>query len=80
MEEKEESAIHRFLMLQFENPAKGDWASSCIQDLEDLGINLSLNEIKNLSKYTYSKLITLAIKSIVIYITLVNDTQIHYIK
>ena len=63
LEEKEESTIHRFLMLQFKNPTKGDWASSCIQDLKDLGMNLSLNEIKSLSKYTYSKLIKKSIQN-----------------
>ena len=56
------STVSCLLMLQFENPTKGDWASSCIQDLEDLGMNLTLNEIKNLSKYTYSKLIKKSIQ------------------
>ena len=51
LEEKEDSTIQRFLMLQFENPSKGDWASSCMQDLKDLEINLSLKEIRVISKY-----------------------------
>ena len=57
LEDKEKSTIQRFLMLQFENPSKGDWASSCMQDLKDLEINLSLKEIRDMSKYEFVKLI-----------------------
>ena len=57
LEDKEKSTIQRFLMLQFENPRKGDWASSCMQDLKDLEINLSLKEIRDMSKYEFVKLI-----------------------
>ena len=38
-------------MLQFENPSNGDWASSCMQDLKDLDINLSFKEIRDMSKF-----------------------------
>ena len=62
LEEKEDSTIRKFLMLQFEQPSKGDWASSCTQDLEELGINLSLEDIRKISKYTYRKLIKKAIQ------------------
>ena len=49
-------------MLQFEKPSKGDWASSCIQDLEDLKIDLTLEEIRIISKYTYKELIKKSIQ------------------
>ena len=45
-----ESLINKFLMLQFQNPTRGDWASSCVKDLEDLKIDLSLKDIENMSK------------------------------
>ena len=63
LEEKEDSTIQRFLMLQFENPTKGDWASSCMQDLKDLEINLSLKEIREISKYTFLNLIKNSIQN-----------------
>ena len=37
LEEEEDDNIRKFLMLQFEHPSKGDGASSCTQDLEELG-------------------------------------------
>ena len=57
LEENESSTIKKFLMLQFEKPSKGDWAGSCIQDLKDLEIDLTLDEIRTISKYTYKALI-----------------------
>ena len=62
LEEKESSTIKKFLMLQFETPTKGDWASSCIQDLKDLKIDLTLEEIRTISKYTYRELIKKSIQ------------------
>ena len=57
LNEKPESMIHIFLMLQFEKPTKGDWASSCIQDLKELEVNLSITEITEISKNQFSKVI-----------------------
>ena len=61
LEEKSESLILRFLTLQFENPTKGDWASSCMQDLKDLELNLSITEIKEISKHQFSNQIKKAL-------------------
>ena len=52
LQENPGSQIYKFLELQFQNPTKGDWASSCAQDLEDLEIQLSVEEIKSLTKKT----------------------------
>ena len=38
-------------------PTRGDWASTCIQDLKEFKIESSLEEIKMMSKYTFSKLL-----------------------
>ena len=50
LEEDPDSMIYKFLNLQFEKPSKGDWASSCLKDLKNLTICLSLDEIKKTSK------------------------------
>ena len=50
--------------LQFENPTRGDWASSCSQDLDDLNIKLSLEDIKKMPKNKFSKTIQAAIQKI----------------
>ena len=55
LEEKENSTIKKILMLQFEKPSKGDWASSCMQDLKDLEIDLTLDEMRTISKYTFKE-------------------------
>ena len=34
LEENPESLINRFVMLQFRKPTKGDWATSCLQDMK----------------------------------------------
>jgi len=45
------------LILQLENPTKGDWASSCQNNLRDLQINLSFEEIKQSSKKQFNILL-----------------------
>ena len=61
LEEKKDSMIHRFITLQLEQPTRGDWVSSCKQDLKDLNINLSFKEISTISKYQFKKEIKKAI-------------------
>ena len=62
LHENPESQINRFLKLQYENPTKGDWASSCVQDLKDLDIDISLEEIKTLPKTHFCKLLKKSIQ------------------
>ena len=62
LEEKPESVIQRFFNLQLKNPTKGDWASSCQQDLKELEINLSMQEIKSITKSKFTKIIKKAIQ------------------
>ena len=62
LEEKSESVIQRFFNLQLQNPTKGDWASICQQDLKELEINFSMQEIKSITKYKFTKLIKKAIQ------------------
>ena len=54
LEENPDSQIHKFLRLQLENPTRGDWASSCQNDLKDLQINLSFEEIKQSTKKQFN--------------------------
>ena len=62
LEENPNSLIYKFLHLQFENPTRGDWATSCFQDLEDLKIKMSLEDIKQMPKKKFSKTIQAAIQ------------------
>lgn len=62
MHEKPDSLIHKFLQLQFENPTRGDWTSCCLQDLKDLKIGMSLEEIKIMTENKFKNLLKESIK------------------
>ena len=57
LQQSEKSSIHQFLKLQLEQPARGDWGSTCLQDLRELGIEEGLEEIKNISKIQFTKIL-----------------------
>ena len=57
LHQEQNSLIFKVFQLQLENPKKGDWASSCIQNLKDLDVNMSLREIKEMSQNKYTHLI-----------------------
>jgi hypothetical protein len=57
LHQEQNSLIFKVFQLQLENPKKGDWASSCIQNLKDLDVNMSLREIKEMSHNKYTHLI-----------------------
>ena len=46
LNEDEESMIHKFLMLQIRLPTRGDWASTCQDDLKQLEIIETFEDIK----------------------------------
>ena len=45
LQQSEDSTILKFFNLQLEQPTRGDWAATCMQDLKDLYIEESLSEI-----------------------------------
>ena len=62
LQEDPESRIYKFLSLQFKHPTRGDWASSCVQDLKDLEINATLEEVKKLSKIQFNKILSVNVR------------------
>jgi hypothetical protein len=61
LHEKPDSMIYNFFKLQMENPTRGDWVSSCFKDLEFLKIEMSLEEIKNVSLNRFRNILKKAI-------------------
>ena len=61
LHEKPSSMIYKFLHLQLEHPTRGDWASSCLEDLKDLKIEMNFEAIKLISKNKFCKIIKKAI-------------------
>jgi hypothetical protein len=58
----EESLIRKFLQLQLEQPTKGDWASTCLNDLKQLQMNLTLENIKLMSEHKFRNMLKLKVK------------------
>ena len=58
----EESLISKFLQLQLEQPTKGDWASTCLYDLKELQMNLTLEDIKLMSEQKFRNMLKSKVK------------------
>ena len=62
LEQPEDSLIKKFFILQLSKPTRGDWASSCQEDLKSLKITLSNQEIQEMTKNKFTSLIKERIK------------------
>ena len=62
LQENPVSQICKFLKLQIENPTKGDWASCCLQNLKDLELEISFEDIRILTKTQFCKILKKSIK------------------
>ena len=56
LNQDEDSLLQKFFLLQLKKRSKGDWAWTCIQDLKELNISESLDEIKQMTLYRLTKL------------------------
>ena len=57
LNESNESLIRKFYELQVKKPTKGDWASICVKDLNQLGLNLSTEEIRNMKRKQFKNML-----------------------
>ena len=57
LEQPAESSISRIFSLQLEKPKRGDWASSCLNDMEKLNIKLTFEEIRSIKKTKFMKIL-----------------------
>ena len=62
LHEKPNSRIYQFVRLQYENPTKGDWMSSCLTALRYLKIDLFLSDITSLSVNKFKNVLEKSIK------------------
>ena len=60
LKEDPSSLVSKFFFAQNSQSLKNDWALTCRQDLKDLDINLSLEEIKRKSKHAFISLVAKA--------------------
>ena len=77
MGENEDSMIFKFFKLQLDQPTKGDWVSACQKDLDNLEINQTFEDIKNMPTISFKKLVKSLIQTISHFIDfehiLIND-------
>jgi hypothetical protein len=57
LEESDDSLLRKFFQLQLNEPTRGDWASKCLQDLKELKISESLDEIRCMSKAKFNNIL-----------------------
>ena len=62
LQQSKESTLYKFFELQLEYPTRGDWASTCVQNLKDLHIEESFEDIKFMTKYKFTKLLKRKVK------------------
>ena len=60
--QKENSMLYKVFMSQWKYPDKGDWVEEVKSNLKELGINLSLAEIKSKSKLSFKRLVKVKTK------------------
>ena len=62
LEQENESKLKKFLTLQFDEPSRGDWASTCRNDLKELNISYSLEEIRIMAKDKFNRILKEKVK------------------
>ena len=62
LNESDDSLLHQFFTAQKLNPSKGDWISTVIDDLQNLNINHSFEQIKLMSKSAFKELVKKQVK------------------
>ena len=62
LNENKESLIYKFYKVQAKKPVKNDWSLTVKNNLEELEISLTEDEIENLSTYSFQKIVKPAIQ------------------
>ena len=57
LDQDTKSLLKNFLTLQLKYPTRGDWASSCLQDLKYLEIEFKMEEIEEIDRNKFLKII-----------------------
>jgi hypothetical protein len=75
LSEDENRQIFKFFHLQVNQPVKGDWVSTCLEDLRKLSISESFQDIKTMSENNFKTLIKTRIKEIAFEYLLKKEVQ-----
>ena len=64
LEQPEESKVKQMLKAQTEKPLSGDWASTCLKDIEKLKLDLTFEEIRKMTKKKYTIMIKESVREV----------------
>ena len=64
LDDNEESMIHKFLMLQHEQPTKGDWVSTCKENLKQLELPESFDIITSITRNKFLNMLNEKIRTV----------------
>ena len=64
LDENEESLIRKFLMIQLEQPTKGDWVSTCKENLKQLELPEEFNEITRITRNKLGNMLNEKIRNV----------------
>ena len=62
LNQSENSLLFKFFNAQLENPVKGDWSEQVLLDISEIDLQLTMQEIKNLSKESFRAKVKKAIE------------------
>ena len=62
LNEKDDSMLKQFLRAQCENPVKGDWVTTVLDDLQELDIKQNFDEISEIPKVTFKNIVNSKVK------------------
>ena len=57
LNEDKESLVNMFLTKQLESPVSGDWGQTCLKNLEELNIQMTIKEIEKMPEQSFRKLV-----------------------
>ena len=58
----EKEMLYKFYQINWKYPVKDDWTSQVQKDIEDLKIDMSLEEIKQKSEYSFKRYVKIKMK------------------
>ena len=75
--DKEESLLKNFFQAQCDQPTRGDWVSTVKQDLTEVNIDMSFEEIRNVSKEAFKDLVKDRIQKLaLVYLKKLQQTHV----
>ena len=76
LNEDEDSLLRKFFTAQRQSPVKGDWVTTVTNDMRELGINLTMEEIAGTSKLRFKEIIKNKVKMKALqYLTKLKDSH-----